>query len=94
LLPEGSTGTRFFGQVLCHVVEIKIPAVDEIIKPEEVDQGYLDVIGLNYYLKPGDEVADAVDIIATWDQAGGGTVSFDGSEVAVDGESVVLGGDD
>jgi len=93
LLPEGSTGTRFFGQVLCHVIEIKIPEVAEIVRPEEVDLGYLDVVGLNYYLKPGDDVADAVDIIATWDSDGDGTVSFDGSEVAVDGESVVLGGE-
>lgn len=61
-LPEGKIDVRQFANVLCHVAEIQLPEVAEIVErlPEagEVD---LLTAGLEYYLKPGDDVLDASD---------------------------------
>lgn len=61
-LPHGTVEPRTFGQYLCHVAEITI-TVAEVVSapPEEGDP--LTAIGLSYYLKPGDDVADAQDIV-------------------------------
>lgn len=67
-LPEGAVETRMFGQYLCHVVEIQLPRVDEIIKPDELEEADLLAIGLNYYLTPGDDIADAVDTLTLNEQ--------------------------
>jgi len=64
-LPEAEIETRMFGGVLCHVVEVRLPQVAEIVAPlpeEEVD---LLRVGLNYYLQdPADDgVVDAADLV-------------------------------
>jgi hypothetical protein len=68
-LPEGKIETRLFGSVLCHVAEIKLPEVAEIVEqlPEEGETD-LETIGIQYYLKPGDEMADAADEVTLSDQ--------------------------
>lgn len=87
-LPEGAVETRQFGGVLCHVVEIRLPKIDEIISPEQLPEEYLETVGLNYYLIPGDDIADAVDVLPLWNAAAPGAVSLAGSQVALDGENV------
>lgn len=86
LLPEGSVEVRMFGQVLCHVIEIRLPEVAEIVSPAQLDAGYLDVVGLNYYLTPDDGQADAVDLVTLWDNSAGDAVAFDASSVTMGGE--------
>lgn len=63
-LPAGKIETRMFGHVLCHVVEITLPEVAEIVEQlPEAGETDLEAIGLQYYLKPGDDEADAADEI-------------------------------
>lgn len=62
-LPEAEIETRMFGAVLCHVVEIRLPEVAEIVAPVAEEGDELLRIGLHYYLQdPADDgVADASD---------------------------------
>ena len=62
--PEGTITTRIFGNVLCHVVEIRLPEIVEIVSqlPEDGTTDLL-LVGLNYYLVPGDDTADAEDVV-------------------------------
>ena len=65
-LPEGKVEQWMFGNVLCHRVEIELPEVAEIVERlPEADETDLAMVGLEYYLKPGDDVLDASDMIAT-----------------------------
>ena len=50
-LPEAEIETRMFGAILCHVVEIRLPEVAEIVAPVEEEGDELLAIGLNYYLQ-------------------------------------------
>jgi hypothetical protein len=86
-LPEGAVETRQFGNLLCHVVEIRLPAVAEIISPANLPEEYLEMVGLQYYLTPGDDSPDAVDLLTLWDASGGDAVSFGGSRVELGGVS-------
>lgn len=62
--PEGRIDVRMFGSVLCHVAEITLPEITEIIDPLPED-GEVDLLSvdLTYYLKPGDDVADGQDVV-------------------------------
>ena len=64
-LPEAEIETRMFGDRLCHVVEIRLPEVAEIVAPVEEEGDELLKIGLHYYLQDpeDDEVVDAEDEI-------------------------------
>lgn len=63
-LPEAGIETRVFGHVLCHVAEITLPEVAEIITQEEEDAENLTGIDIEYYLTPAlDELTDAEDNI-------------------------------
>ncbi len=56
-------GARQFGNVLCHHAEISIE-VPEMVSPTSEEAQYdLLSVGLNYYLKPGDDIADAEDVV-------------------------------
>lgn len=65
VLPEGDIETRMFGAALCHVAEIRLPSVSEVVKAAE-SEIELTAIGLRYYLQdPEDDgVADAEDEVA------------------------------
>jgi hypothetical protein len=71
LNPEVVIETRVFGHVLCHVAEIRLPEVAEIVEelPEAGETDLL-TIGLEYYLKPGDDLLDAQDLVAVGDEEG------------------------
>lgn len=64
-LPEAAIETRMFGGIFCHVAEIILPEVSEIVAavPEE-EMEWLR-LGLNYYLQDpeDDQVVDASDEI-------------------------------
>lgn len=62
-LPEAEIETRMFGAVLCHVVEIRLPEVAEIVAQVEEQGDDLLTVGFNYYLQDpvDDGVADASD---------------------------------
>lgn len=62
-LPQGTVQTRIFGHVLCHVVEIVLPEVTEMIVPAEEENVDLLRVGLNYYLQPDDGEVDASDLV-------------------------------
>lgn len=51
-LPEAAIETRMFGHVLCHVVEILLPEVAEIVTPDEENAADLTGIDIEYYLTP------------------------------------------
>ncbi len=57
-------GVRMFGTVLCHHAEIVLPGVAEIVAPAD-DNSITDLlmVGLNYYLTPGDADDDAADVV-------------------------------
>lgn len=56
-------GARVFGQVLCHYAEIVLD-LTEIVTPTSAEELVdLLAVGVNYYLKPGDETSDAADEI-------------------------------
>lgn len=61
-LPEATVEPWMLGAVLCHRAEIVLPEVAEIVEqlPEE-GETILTGIGLEYYLKPGDDAPDAAD---------------------------------
>lgn len=61
--PEAQVEPRMFGAVLCHVAEIVLPEVVEIVDalPEQTEDWTS--LGLEYYLRPGDDVADAADLV-------------------------------
>ena len=61
-LPQGKVEQWMFGSVLCHRAEIELPEVAEIVArlPED-DETDLLMVGLNYYLTPGDDEIDASD---------------------------------
>ncbi|ALC15654.1 hypothetical protein DSOUD_0867 [Desulfuromonas soudanensis] len=63
-LPEGKVEQWMFGNVLCHRAEIELPEVAEIVEqlPEDGETDLL-AVGLDYYLKAGDDVVDASDEI-------------------------------
>ncbi|MBI5550745.1 MAG: hypothetical protein HY911_04500 [Desulfobacterales bacterium] len=62
--PTATIETRLFGHVLCHAAEITLPDLGEIIAPPvEEDETDLTAVGLEYYLKPGDDVLDASDLV-------------------------------
>lgn len=64
-LPEAEIETRMFGAILCHVVEIRLPEVAEIVAQVEEEGDDLLTIGLQYYLQDpeDDDVSDASDEI-------------------------------
>jgi len=63
-LPEMTIKTMVFGHVLCHVAEIVLPEVVEIVVPEEAPAQDLTGIDIEYYLTPAlDELTDAQDNI-------------------------------
>lgn len=64
-LPEAAIEPRVFGGVLCHVVEIRLPEVAEILAPAVEEADDLLVVGLEYYLQdPEDDgTADAADLL-------------------------------
>jgi len=63
-LPEATVEPWMLGAVLCHRAEIVLPEVAEIVDQlPEPDEAELLAVGLNYYLKPGDDVIDASDTI-------------------------------
>lgn len=55
-------GTWVFGDVLCHKVTITWPIM-EISSQPDVDAEDLITLGIEYFLKPGDAVVDASDIL-------------------------------
>jgi hypothetical protein len=64
-LPEATIEIRMFGAVLCHVAEIRLPEVAEIIEElPEADETDLQLLGLEYYLTPGDDILDAQDLVS------------------------------
>ncbi|MDA8137923.1 MAG: hypothetical protein M0036_04645 [Desulfobacteraceae bacterium] len=64
LAPELRMDTRLFGHVLCHVAEITLPEVTEIIEREEDPAPDLTGIDIEYYLTPAiDTLTDAEDNI-------------------------------
>jgi|GEM_PF-664044 len=63
-MPEASIEVRMFGHVLCHVAEITLPEVAEIVAPEEEAAPNLTGIDIEYYLTPAiDTITDAEDNI-------------------------------
>lgn len=54
---------RFYGGVLCHYTEIRMDVAEIWSPTEEAGLVDLDTIGLEYYLKPGDDIMDAQDLI-------------------------------
>lgn len=62
--PEARIEIRMFGAVLCHVAEILLPEVAEIVAPEEAAAADLTGIDIEYYLTPAlDTDTDAEDNI-------------------------------
>ncbi len=59
----GRTVPKLFGSVLCHTVDINLPVAELIEATEE--QGLEDLLklGIDYYLKPGDDTKDASDTV-------------------------------
>lgn len=53
---------RMFGGVLCHYSEIKFDVIEIVEKISDETVTDLLTIGLNYYLKPGDDTADGTDV--------------------------------
>lgn len=51
-----------FGDVLCHKATITWPVMEYVDEPEEDAEDLL-TLGLEYFLKPGDDTADASDIV-------------------------------
>ena len=63
-LPTVSTiEARAFGSILCHYAEIEIDVSEVIEAISDEVLGDLLRIELNYYLKPGDDIEDAVDLV-------------------------------
>ena len=63
-LPQATIETRIFGHVLCHVAEIVLPEVTEIVAPAEETVPDLEGIDIEYYLTPAiDDDTDAEDNI-------------------------------
>lgn len=66
--PKGTIEPWMLGAVLCHRAEIELPEVAETVEQlPEAGETDLTSIGLNYYLKPGDDLVDAVDIVTLGD---------------------------
>ncbi|WP_028318960.1 hypothetical protein [Desulfobulbus elongatus] len=64
LMPAVNIETRMFGGLLCHVAEIVLPEVTEILDlNEQPADEYLEAVGLEYYLTPGDDQPDAIDLV-------------------------------
>lgn len=61
-MPKGRIEPKLFGHVLCHVPEIELPEVAEIVTEEETADA-MTGIDIDYYLQPDDEVRDAYDTI-------------------------------
>lgn len=59
--PEATVEPWMLGSVLCHRAEIVLPEVAEILEQLPEAETDLESIGLEYYLKPGDDQVDAVD---------------------------------
>lgn len=62
-LPKvGPIQARMYGGVLCHYAEIRMVVAEIWGETEEVAVD-LETIGFEYYLKPGDDIVDAEDIL-------------------------------
>ncbi|MDA8137985.1 MAG: hypothetical protein M0036_04955 [Desulfobacteraceae bacterium] len=93
LMPEANISTRMFGQVLCHVVEIVLPEVVEIISPAETPAPDLTGIDIEYYLTPSQDTAtDAEDRIElrwsdhmVYDDAGEALMDEEGGRIKAQG---------
>jgi len=85
-LPVAAVETRMFGQYLCHVVEIRLPQVDEIIERAVLPDEYLEVVGLAYYLGTGEAASGVADSVVLWETDAEGAVSFGGSRIDLGGE--------
>lgn len=63
-LPQVSTiGARSFGGVLCHYAEIRLDVSEIVEVTPEAGVADLLTVGLDYYLKPGDNNGDAADTV-------------------------------
>jgi hypothetical protein len=63
-LPKvNSIEPRMFGPVLCHcaMIALDVPEVVEAVSDDVITD--LITVDLNYYLKPGDDISDAEDIV-------------------------------
>lgn len=65
--PESKISTRMFGSILCHVPEITMPDITEVVSPP-AEAGETDLAGidLEYYLQPEPDdppVVDAEDTV-------------------------------